>query len=161
MKPPKEIFRDTDRGGILKAMVIDKKFGERGEKSGQAMILAVLALGGTMLGATAIAGFLMLYQIRQAADFESSAKAVFAADAGTEWALYSYFDPPAGSLPGDPAGTLSNGATIQVTCYDSTGTNPVPCDSTSTAVEAISKGSAEDAKRAFLVMFSGATSTLP
>ncbi len=33
------------------------------------MILAVLALGGTMLGATAIAGFLMLYQIRQSTDF--------------------------------------------------------------------------------------------
>jgi hypothetical protein len=128
----------------------------RKTKEGQAMILAVLALGGTMLGATAIAGFLMLYQIREASDFESSAKAVFAADAGTEWALYSYFNPPAGQ----PLGTLSNGAAVQVTCYDSTGINVVACDATNTATEAISKGSADDAKRAFLVEFVGATSTV-
>ena len=125
------------------------------------MILAVLALGGTMLGATAIAGFLMLYQIREATDFQSSAKAIFAADAGTEWALYSYFQPPAGALPGAPAGTLSNGATMQVTCYDGTGVNVVSCDSTGIAADAISKGAALDAKRAFLVTFGGAKSTLP
>lgn len=125
------------------------------------MILAVLALGGTMLGATAIAGFLMLYQIRQATDFEASSKALFAADAGTEWALYSYLHPPEGPLPGSPAGTLSNGAMMQVTCYDSTGITVVSCDSTSTAAEAISKGTAEDTKRAFLVEFGGATSTMP
>lgn len=126
------------------------------KKSGQAMILAVLALGGTMLGATAIAGFLMLYQIRQATDFQSSAKALFAADAGTEWALHSYFTPPAGSIP-----TFSNGGTVQVTCYDGTGVTVVSCDATSSAVEAISKGNAGDTKRAFFVGFGGGTSTLP
>ena len=47
------------------------------------MLLAVLTLGATMLGATTIAGLLMVYQIRQTTDFENSAKAVFAADAGT------------------------------------------------------------------------------
>jgi hypothetical protein len=134
--------------------------GNNKKKNGQAMILAVLALGGTMLGATAIAGFLMLYQIRQATDFESSAKALFAADAGTEWALYTYSHPPAGPLPGNPAGTLSNGAIVQVTCYDASST-VTPCDSTSTAVSAISKGVAEDSKRAFFVGFSGATTTMP
>lgn len=55
---------------------------------GQTMILTVLSLGGTMLGATTIAGLLMLYQLRQATDMASSAKAIFAADAGIEWAIY-------------------------------------------------------------------------
>jgi hypothetical protein len=119
------------------------------------MILAVLALGGTMLGATAIAGFLTLYQIRQATDFAASAQSLFAADAGTEWALYTFFHPPAG-----PLGTFSNAAMVQVTCYSSS-TVSVACDSTSTAVEAISKGSARGTKRAFLVEFGSAMSTLP
>jgi hypothetical protein len=144
--------------GILEGMMERKNQAARG---GQAMILAVLALGGTMLGATAIAGFLMLYQIRQATDFEASSKAVFAADSGIQWALYSYLHPPAGPLPGNPAGTLSNGATLQVVCYDSTGATVTPCDSTSTAAEAISKGFAGNTKRAFLIVFGGATSTLP
>lgn len=119
------------------------------------MLLAVLALGGTMLGATTIAGFLMLYQIRQATDFENSTKAVFAADAGTEWALYSYFKPPQASPP-----TLSNGASFQVTCYDASDTPLATCDTTSSAY-AISKGSSGDTKRAFEVDFSVATPTLP
>lgn len=124
------------------------------------MLLAVLALGGTMLGATTIAGFLMLYQIRQATDFESSAKAIFAADAGTEYALYSYFKPPEGVLPGVPAGTLSNQAMLDVTCYESDDVTVISCD-TSTAAYAISKGSAGDTKRAFAVDFNAATPLLP
>ncbi len=55
------------------------------------MILSVLAIGGTLLGATTIAGLVMLYQLRQTRDTQSSAKAVFAADAGVEYALYHYF----------------------------------------------------------------------
>ena len=126
------------------------------QKRGQAMLLAVLALGGTMLGATTIAGFLMLYQIRQATDFENSSRAIFAADAGTEWALYSY-------LHGVqlPSTTFSNGASVEVTCYESDNTTPTPCYSTSTAVTGISKGTAGDTKRAFAISFNGAMTTLP
>lgn len=55
------------------------------------MLITVLAISGTILGATAIAGLLMLYQIRQSTDTVSSAKAIFAADAGLEWRLYRFF----------------------------------------------------------------------
>lgn len=52
------------------------------------MLLAILVLGGAILSATAIAGSLMLFQLRQATDIANSAKAVFAADAGLERGLY-------------------------------------------------------------------------
>ena len=55
---------------------------------GQAMLITILALGGTILGATTIAGVLMIYQIRQATDLKLSSKAIFAADAAIEWANY-------------------------------------------------------------------------
>ena len=55
------------------------------------MLIAVLALGGAILGATAVAGLMTLYQIRAATDTANSAKAIFAADAGTEWALFNYY----------------------------------------------------------------------
>ncbi|MCL4437655.1 hypothetical protein M1513_01280 [Patescibacteria group bacterium] len=58
---------------------------------GQVMILTVLALGGTILGATAIAGTLMLYQLRQAKDTQSSTEAIYNADAGIECGLYQFF----------------------------------------------------------------------
>lgn len=52
------------------------------------MLLTVLIVSGTILGATTIAGLLMLYQIRQATNFGQSLQALFAADAGLEWQLY-------------------------------------------------------------------------
>jgi hypothetical protein len=123
--------------------------------SGQAMILAVLTLGGAILGVTAIAGLLMLYQIRQSTDFQNSAKSIFAADAGVELALENYF-----RHEGGPLGTLSNGALVEVTCYDSSDTALATCDDASAAY-AISKGTAGDTKRAFLVELTSATTTLP
>jgi hypothetical protein len=120
------------------------------------MLIAVLTLGATMLGATTIAGLLMLYQIRQATDFGNSAKSVFAADAGAEWALYSYFRGES-----TPAPTFENNATVLVNCYDDSDPPLVtPCTAT-TSVDAISKGSAGDTSRAFLATFSGATTSLP
>ena len=53
------------------------------------MILTVLTLGGALLGATTIAGLLMLYQVRQGAYVSNSARALFAADSGIEWGLYN------------------------------------------------------------------------
>ena len=55
------------------------------------MILTVLIVSGTILGATTIAGILMLNQIRQATNVEHSLQAIFAADAGLEWELYNNF----------------------------------------------------------------------
>lgn len=118
------------------------------------MILAVLMLGGAMLGVTAIAGLLMLYQIRQSTDYQVSAKAIFAADAGVEWALDDYFNPSPGpgALPRFP-----NGATVSVTCYDDSNTVRDCSDPSSTY--AISEGTALGTKRAFFVGMS--TSTYP
>ena len=55
------------------------------------MLLTVLIVSGTILGATTIAGLLMLYQLRQATDFGRSLQALFAADTGLEWQLYRKF----------------------------------------------------------------------
>ena len=58
---------------------------------GQVMLLTVLIVSGTILGATTIAGLLMVYQIRQATNFGESLQALFAADTGLEWQLYRKF----------------------------------------------------------------------
>ncbi len=83
-------------------------------RSGQVMILTVLMLGATMIGATTIAGLLMLYQVRQASDIINSTKAVYAADAGVDAALYQYFKQAQGTEP-----TFTNGAALQyLGCVD-------------------------------------------
>ena len=61
------------------------------DDKGQVMLITVLALSGTILGATTIAGLLTLYQIRQTTDFINSTKAIYAADSGLEWRLYKFF----------------------------------------------------------------------
>lgn len=58
---------------------------------GQVMLITVLALGGTILGATTIAGLMILYQLKQTNDLINSNKAIFAADSGIEWRLYKFF----------------------------------------------------------------------
>ncbi len=55
------------------------------------MLLTVILLSGTVLGATTIAGILTLYQTRQSTNVSDSAKAIFAADTGLEWELYKRF----------------------------------------------------------------------
>lgn len=120
-------------------------------QAGQAMLLTVLSVGGTILGATAIAGLLMLYQIRSATDFANSAKAIFAADAGTEWVLYSYFNPTLTPPPPSP----SNGSVVSVICYDVnnavTSCGATLPATTSAASYAISRGASLNTKRAFSV----------
>ncbi|MGC9603210.1 MAG: hypothetical protein ABSF47_01955 [Minisyncoccia bacterium] len=59
--------------------------------SGQAMVMMVIMMGGMMLSATAVAGLLMFYQLRQANESSASGMAVFAADAGLEAGSYCYF----------------------------------------------------------------------
>lgn len=55
------------------------------------MLLSVLVVGGLLLGASAIAGLTMVYQLRQSSDVVNSTKSVFAADSGIEWELYRMF----------------------------------------------------------------------
>ena len=113
-------------------------------RSGQAMLIAVLALGWAMLGATTIAGFLMAYQIRDTTDFVNSARSVFAADGGTEWALYQFYVDTS-----TPMFVMSNGATTTVTRYDAAA-DVVACGDPSEA-QAVSKGVSGNTARAFLV----------
>lgn len=53
------------------------------------MLVTVLILSGTILGAVAIAGLLMIYQVRQTTNVANSTKAIFAADAGLECEFYN------------------------------------------------------------------------
>ncbi|MCR4328093.1 MAG: hypothetical protein NUV53_01080 [Patescibacteria group bacterium] len=86
-------------------------------REGQVMMLSILALGGIFLAATTVAGMLMVAQIRQSADFQSSTRAIAAADTGIEWALYSRTHPdPNDALP--MPSLLSNGATVDVRCFN-------------------------------------------
>lgn len=64
--------------------------------SGQVIILAVLTLGGILLSTAAVAGVLLVYQIRNTNDAVNSAKAIFAADAGIEAASFCYFSATGG-----------------------------------------------------------------
>lgn len=115
-------------------------------KGGQAMILTILALGGTILGATTIAGLLMTYQIRQTTDIANSTKAIFAAEAGIEKGLYNYFR--ATPVPCPDTASLSNGATFTECTDADAGT-----------IKSI--GSAFNSRRAFLLNIQAATLTLP
>jgi hypothetical protein len=143
-------------------------------RNGQAMLLTTLALGGAILGATTIAGFLLLNQLRATTDSEHSAVAIFAADAGVNWALFNDYctsavparcvEPPDVALPGTATGAtssvLTNGATLSVQCYDSTGVNIIDCDNAS-SVYAIAKGGSLNSRRAFFVDLESATATVP
>jgi hypothetical protein len=137
-------------------------------RSGQAMLIAVLSMGGAILGATTVAGFLMLYQIRATTDSENSAKALFAADAGVEWTLFDYYcnstNPPA-QCPATggmdvPSTTFSNGASFVAECSDING-NPTACSDASDTVSAITIGTSMNSRRAFALGLSTATSTNP
>lgn len=61
------------------------------DNKGQVMILSVLLISSAVLAAASLAGLLILFQLRQATDAESSAKAVFAADSGIERALFARY----------------------------------------------------------------------
>ncbi|MBU6141931.1 hypothetical protein KGO95_02310 [Patescibacteria group bacterium] len=152
------IFRPRS-GQVLRRVYVE----EQPKRSGQVMLITVLALSGTLLGATAIAGYLMLNQVRQTTDTVNSTKAVFAADAGIEWRLYKFFkvdgevcqDCPAGGAC--PAPALTNNATFTTTCTSSTA-------STTQTVDIQSKGLSNNSARAFDLTFSRqvpATTTPP
>ncbi len=95
-------------------------------ESGQVMLITVLVLSGTILGATAIAGLIMLYQVRQSTDIVNSTKAIYAADSGIEWRLYKFFKADVQvckncSDPLDPGGAcpqtqFQNNSSFESTC---------------------------------------------
>lgn len=118
------------------------------------MILTVLTLGGALLGATTIAGLLMLYQVRQGADVGQSSKALFAADAGIEWGLYNLLcqtDPTRTPCPINQLPQFQNGATVQVSCLDDAG-NDVPTCNPLTTVTIHSLGHSANVARAFCAL---------
>ncbi len=128
------------------------------------MLIAVLSLGAAILGATTVAGLLTLYQIRATTDTANSAKAVFAADEGADWALFNYYcagDGRCSAGAGPALPTLTNGATLVVTCYStSTASVTSDCDSTTT-VAAISTGESLNSARSFYLGIQGSTTTYP
>lgn len=125
-------------------------------RQGQVMILTILALGGTLLGATTVAGLLTLYQIRNSTDLTNSAKAIFAADAGIEWALYKSTCANGGGQ--QPCAALeegefefSNDSKVKVTCQDAAGAVLDCTDPTVTSLRSV--GTAGGSSRAFEASF--------
>lgn len=143
-------------------MKTDRKT-KTGARSGQAMLIAVLSLGGVILGATTIAGLLTLYQLRAANDAEHSSQALFAADSGVEWTLAAYYCNFTGRTPCPPtAPTFSaSGAAMTSTCYEADGVTVSDCSNTTTTVSAITVGTSAGTRRAFAVSLQGSTSTDP
>jgi hypothetical protein len=134
-------------------------------RDGQAMLIAILTLGGAILGATSLAGLLLLYQIRSTTDTENSAKAIFAADSGANWALYAYFNTTSTSpAPAQPTFDIGD-VTVSTTCYTTPGTALGACDDydnqPATTSYAIAEGDSGGARRAFWVGLSTATGTTP
>ncbi len=139
------------------------------------MLIAVLSLGGAILGATTVAGLLTLYQIRATTDTANSAKAIFAADAGTEWELFDHYCTtdisPSGDnrCPSVASGTTDydlpifvNSASMTVGCYDSyDASGATTTCSGSNVVAAISTGIANGSERAFFIGISDSTTTYP
>ena len=122
------------------------------------MILTVLALGGTVLGATTIAGLLMLYQIRQTSDLANSGKAIYGAESGIELGLYRVLQASSTLAHATPTVPFSNGAGFTVHCYEAdVDCNPgaeIACataldDSTTGNVLIRSLGSASRAARGY------------
>jgi len=125
--------------------------------SGQAMLLTVLVLGGSILAASTVAGYLTLLKIRTSSDAANSAKALFAADTGIEWELCREISPNHSCLnpripdPAFPNGKLSNGATFTTSIT----TNPDGSENIK------SVGESNNIFRAFEIGTGGATNSLP
>ena len=120
-------------------MIIDS--GNRG----QIMLITVMVLSSVILGASAIAGLLTLYQIRQSVDVVNSTKAIYAADAGLEWELYRFFKDVNVAQP-----VFANGADVTLSC------NATIADQGGVTVESViakATGQAGQTSRAFQVSF--------
>ena len=114
LSPRQAMWHSASNGIKLKIRRVSRR--------GQVMLISVLTLGAIMLGATAVSGLLVVYQIRMSSDTAGSAKAIFASDAGIDWALYQFLKPTSTA----PAPVFSNGARFEIVCEDSSG-NEVQC----------------------------------
>lgn len=115
------------------------------------MLLTTVMMSGVILSVSAIAGLLMLYQVRQATDAVDSSMAFFAADAGVEKTLYCYFTTTTIPVVDDTcnqSGMLTNGASFS-TIFD---LNELEEQFTVRSV-----GSMNDAERALETIFSTQT----
>jgi len=72
-------------------MIKPKTKNQKPKTKGQMMLLTILTLGGAMLGASTIAGYLMILKVRTSSDITNSVKAIFAAETGIEWELYKLY----------------------------------------------------------------------
>ncbi|MDP2741590.1 MAG: hypothetical protein Q8O66_02825 [bacterium] len=113
-------------------------------RKGQVMILSIITLGAIMLGATAVSGFLVVYQLRMSSDAADSAKAIFAADAGIDWGIYQFSKPTSTA----PAPVFSNRASFVLACYDSA-SRQVQCSDSSSVFTIRSSGRSGMSNRAF------------
>lgn len=80
------------------------------------MLLTVMLLSGAVLGATSLAGLLVLHQLRQASDILSSTRSIFAADSGLECALYKKYQDAGQDCgeEGDPVELGNNSSFITI-----------------------------------------------
>src|SRR3989338_9364050 len=124
-------------------------------RSGQVMLLSMLVLGGILLGASTLAGLLMLYQIRQTSNASLSAQAIFAADTGIEWGLYCVVKIKPLDCASVPKPVMTNGTSFDVAFSPATST-PQDGYESMRSVAASARTS-----RAFQLFFECATSTLP
>ncbi|HEY4523712.1 MAG TPA: hypothetical protein VJK04_02460 [Candidatus Paceibacterota bacterium] len=90
----------------------------KNRKRGQLMLMTVLILGGTMIGASTIAGLITTYRLQQAGRARDSAMAIFAADAGLEKGFYQCFK--LSDCSTEITQTLPNGASYTVIFSTST-----------------------------------------
>lgn len=124
-------------------------------RKGQVMLLSMLILGGILLGASTLAGLLMLYQIRAASNAGQSAQAIFAADTGIEWGLYCVVKIKPLDCSSVPKPVMTNGTSFNVVFSPATSTPQDGYESMR------SVASSTRTSRAFELFFEGATSTLP
>lgn len=103
-------FYNLSKKNVLQILAMSRQ-------GGQVIILATLAIGGAILGATTIAGLLMVYQVRQTVDVQDSARAIFASDAGIEWGQFQFYKDPAIVAATTPP-VLSNGTSFALECFD-------------------------------------------
>jgi hypothetical protein len=129
------------------------------KNKGQVMILTVLALGGTILGATAIAGTLMLYQMRQAGDLIKSSEAIYNADSGIECGLNSFFSDLKESTPTFTvdASCVNANTSVNFECENNSDNT---CTNNATPTAVISIGSSGDVKRAFYISVQSTSTVL-
>lgn len=142
-------------------------FATLSQRSGQSMLIAVLAMGGAMLAATTIAGLLILYQLRASTNSVASSQSVFAADTGIEWELFNFYcgtdNPPRCTPPlPPPSGSFSsNKALYNVNCFDANNHQLASCADTASTSYAVATGTSLGTSRAFYLLITAATTTFP